>query len=347
MLTGLGNVTIQGSASDFHYVVRKRSLAPNAHGARLAFQRFQVTVSKEGDAAYIRGVGETPGDGRLSADLELVVPREMNLVLVDTRHGNITVTSSDARLDLDTHAGLVSVDDAGGIVRVHTMGGNVTIGRVGGDLFIHSSGGGDVRVGFAPGRVEVSSMGGNMFFNTVGSLTVRAAGNIDVQNCLGDLSVWTAGGGITIGSVGGSASIENGGGNIRMGSVRGRVSASTTGGNIEMWKVGGGAQAISGNGTITAEFIGSQPSTFSESFLHTGSGDIVVYFDRRAQATVQAASELTLGNGGIRSDFPELQIKESSGPGAKVTYASGAVNGGGPVLKVQTTIGQIQFRRSK
>jgi hypothetical protein len=349
--TGLGNITIQGGASEARYVIRKRSLAPSAQGARRDFQRFRISVSKLGEAAFIHGVWtepKTPDKCRLNADVLLLVPREMNLVLVDTRRGNITVTSTNAKLDLDTHAGAVSVDDASGIVRVRTMGGNVTIGRVGGDLFIHSSGGGDLRVGYVRGRVEVSSRGGNMFFNTVGNLTVQAAGNIEVQHCLGDLSVRTVGGSVTLGDIGGSATIENGGGNIRLGSVGGRVNASTTGGNIEMWRLGGGAQAVSGNGTITAEFRGSAPASFQSSYLRTNSGDIVVYLDRSTQATVQASSELALGSRGIRSDFPELKISsEGTGPGPRVTYAEGAVNGGGPMLKVQTTVGQIDFRRSK
>jgi len=349
--TILGNVTIQGGGNEPRYVVRKRSLAPSAQGARNAFRRFSVTVARQSDAAYIRGAWTEPkatNDGQLSADILLLVPREMNLVTVDTRCGSITVTSTDAKLELGTRAGVVSVDDASGIVRVRTMGGNVTIGRVGGDLFIHSSGGGDVRAGFARGRVEVSSQGGNMFFDTVGSLSLQAAGNVDVRHCFGDLTVRTVGGSVTLGEIGGSARIENGGGNIRLGSVRGRVMASTTGGNIEMWKVGGGAQAISGNGAITAEFIGTQPSSFQASYLRTSSGDIVVYLDRGTQATVQASSELALGSWGISSDFPELNIiNEGTGPGPRVTYAQGAVNGGGPMLKVQTTVGQIAFRRSK
>jgi hypothetical protein len=48
---------------------------------------------------------------------------------------------------------------------------------------------------------------------------------------------------------------------------------------------------------------------------------------------------------GISSDFPGLKITASGDYGPKAMYAEGALNGGGPMLRVRTTIGQINFRR--
>ncbi|HEX8926785.1 MAG TPA: DUF4097 family beta strand repeat-containing protein [Terriglobales bacterium] len=349
VITGVGNVTIDNSGKPFTYTVQKRSVQVREQDARKQFNALRVSGSRRGDVSVLEGdwprsSGVASGFG---ADFVVHVPRELDLVLVDTLSGNVTVTSSFAKLDLGTRGGNIQVDEAGNLVKVRTMGGNITIGHANGDVFIRS-GGGDIRLGQAKGKVEVVSMGGNILMDRVGSARVRAGGvNIDIHQSLGDLNINTGGGGVSLGEVGGSAFVESGGGNIRLGSVRGRVIASTANGNIEMWKVGGGAQAQSQAGTIVAEFVGSRDS-FSESYLHTTTGDIVVYLKNGTPATVQAASEMAKRPQGIRSEFPELHIvSEGSGYGPKMTYAEGSVNGGGPLLKVRTSVGQIDFRRVK
>ena len=349
VLTGVGNVTIDNSGTPFTYTVRKRSAQVREQDAQKQFNALRVSASRRGDVSVLEGdwprnSGIASGFG---ADFVVHVPRELDLVLVDTLSGNVTVTSSFAKLDLGTRGGNIQVDEAGNLVKVRTMGGNITIGHANGDVFIHS-GGGDVRLGQAKGKVEVVSMGGNIWMNQVGTAKVRTGGaNIDIHQCAGDLTISTGGGGVSLGEVGGSAVVESGGGNIRLGSVRGRVVASTANGNIEMWKVGGGAQAQSQTGAIVAEFVGSKDS-FSESYLHTTAGDIVVYLKNTTPATVQASAEMAKRNQGIRSEFPELRIvSEGSGYGPKMTYAEGSVNGGGPILKVRTSVGQIDFRREK
>ncbi|HVP63732.1 MAG TPA: hypothetical protein VMT82_02480 [candidate division Zixibacteria bacterium] len=349
VITGVGNVTIDNVGKPFTYTVRKRSSQVREQDAKKQFSALRVSGSRRGDVSVLEGdwprnSGMASGFG---ADFFVHVPRELDLVLVDTLSGNVTVTSSFARLDLGTRDGNIQVNEAGNLVRVRTMGGNITIGRANGDVFIRS-GGGDVRVGQAKGKVEVVSMGGNIWMDRAGSAKVRAGGsNIDIHQCLGDLNINTGGGGVSLGEVGGSAVVESGGGNIRVGSVHGRMVASTANGNIEMWKLGGGAQAQSQAGTIVAEFVGSKDS-FSESFLHTTAGDIVVYLKSGTPATVQAASEMAKRNQGIHSEFPELRIvSEGSEIGPKMTYAEGSVNGGGPLLKVRTSVGQIDFRKGK
>ena len=49
---------------------------------------------------------------------------------------------------------------------------------------------------------------------------------------------------------------------------------------------------------------------------------------------------------GIRTDFPGLGMSSEGGQwGPKSMFAEGALNGGGPVLRVRTTIGQIEIKR--
>jgi hypothetical protein len=62
---------------------------------------------------------------------------------------------------------------------------------------------------------------------------------------------------------------------------------------------------------------------------------------------VRAGIEMAQGHR-IRSDFPELKITSEGGEyDPKEIFAEGAINGGGPMLKAQTTIGNIEFRKGK
>jgi len=172
------------------------------------------------------------------------------------------------------------------------------------------------------------------------------AGSIGIGQSRGDLSAITAGGSVEVNEVQGKATLQSGGGNIHLGSARGRVTATSGGGSIEMWKLWQGAQAQTGAGTITAEFVGGR-SGFTDSMLRTSAGDVVVYLNGSVPCTIHASSELASGQG-IRSEFPELKITSEGGTyGPRSVMADGAINGGGQILKIRTTIGQIEIRKAK
>jgi hypothetical protein len=61
---------------------------------------------------------------------------------------------------------------------------------------------------------------------------------------------------------------------------------------------------------------------------------------------IRASIEVANGHR-INSDFSEIKVSSEGGDyGPKTVTAEGNLNGGGPVLKVQTTTGDISFRRS-
>ena len=62
--------------------------------------------------------------------------------------------------------------------------------------------------------------------------------------------------------------------------------------------------------------------------------------ERTVQAIVDSGQERS-----IDSDFPELKIKTEEGWGPRETYANGAINGGGPTLKLNTNTGSIQIKK--
>jgi hypothetical protein len=98
-------------------------------------------------------------------------------------------------------------------------------------------------------------------------------------------------------------------------------------------------------GPITAEFVGKS-GDFTESSLTTSVGDIIVYLPADLHVTVRASIETAMGHKIKSNDFPELKITSEGGNwGPKEIYATGQLNGGGPILKISTTMGNIELRK--
>jgi hypothetical protein len=80
--------------------------------------------------------------------------------------------------------------------------------------------------------------------------------------------------------------------------------------------------------------------------LETGVGDITVYLMPNVNLTIHASIEAAAGHR-ITSDFPEIKVSSEGGQwDPKLVTAEGNLNGGGPVLKVRTTMGNIYIRRA-
>ena len=154
----------------------------------------------------------------------------------------------------------------------------------------------------------------------------------------------TGGGSIDLGDIGGPAEMETGGGSIRLSSAKG---ASRAGNQRRQYELNGvpSARAETGAGGIIAKFVASGGER-TDSELETSAGDITVYLAPDLNISVVPSIEVANGHE-IRSDFPDIRVTTEGGDyGPKTVTAEGNLNGGGPVLKVRTTTGDICFRRT-
>ena len=324
--TEAGSVTVQGgNQKDITYVIKKRVYGYAEDAARKQLERFKVTASQRGEWAAINGRWEGGSPHKFSAEFTVQAPQGIELVKVNTEGGNMAVRSIAGRVEAESGGGSVQLADIGGAVTAETGGGSVEVSNTSGPVKL-STGGGSIRVASAKGTVSVETGGGG----------------IEVQKCGGELHVSTGGGSIEVGDVNGGAVLETGGGSIHLTSAQGPVTASTGGGSIALYKLMQGARAETGAGGITAEFQGAG----SDSSLQTSAGDVVVYLSPQVKMTVRASIQMAAGHK-IRSDFNELKIStEGSDWGPGNVYAEGNINGGGPMLKVRTVSGNIEFRRA-
>jgi DUF4097 and DUF4098 domain-containing protein YvlB len=348
--TDAGSVRVSGSdRGNIAYTLRKKAYVGSEEAAKRRFEQFKVTAWTTGEVASFRGQCESV-NGRASVDFDIQVPRGVTVVFVRTEGGSVGVNNVRGRTDLQTAGGSITLDAVGGAILAETSGGSIDVGTAGAEVNVSTSGG-SITIRNAAGRTRAETSGGSIDVGTIKAAAVldTAGGSIRALQIQGDLTAETAGGNIDIGDVAGLAKLSTAGGSIRLGSAGGRVDADTAGGSIRLQQVRGGASAETAAGSIYVEFVG-QRGAFTDSRFETTAGDIVVVLPSNLGVNVRAGIEMATGHKIIARDFPELKVTSEGGdyPGApKTVWAEGAINGGGPFVKAQTTLGNIEFRKGK
>ncbi len=178
--------------------------------------------------------------------------------------------------------------------------------------------GGDIAVGDLRGTVKARTSGGNLKFAKIdGAIDASTSGgDISLEEGTAKADLSTSGGDIRVKRAGGPTKVSTSGGDIQLESVAQIVSASTSGGNI------------------VARL--TEPLTKDVS-LGTSGGDVKVTLPKGA------AFRLDAGTSGGSVDAAGLTITIEKG-GAGKSRLVGVVNGGGPLLKLRTSGGDITVR---
>ena len=343
----MGSVVLRGgNQQGINYSAHTRSYTSSEQEARRQFENYKITAYVRGDTAWIVGDWQGSRPRRFSGEFKIEVPREMGWVKVETEGGSVDASGLAGRVEAQSGGGSIKVDDIGGGVNAETGGGSIDVGTTSGDLGLHT-GGGPIVVHRSNGKIVAETGGGSIeiLAGAQGAEIETGGGGINVRQCNGRIKASTGGGNIDLGDIGGPAEISTGGGSIRLNSAKGPVRAETGGGGIELYGVPS-ARAETGAGGITVKLVNAGGDR-SDSILETSAGDITVYL--AADVAVNVRANVDLGNGHhITSDFPDIHIRsEGDQWGPKTLSAEGKLNGGGPLLKVRTTTGDICFRRAK
>ncbi|MDE3056347.1 MAG: DUF4097 family beta strand repeat protein [Bacteroidota bacterium] len=320
---------------------------------------LEVTVSG-GDIAintWDKNEVSVRAEGIDDDDLEdLEISQSDNTVRVDFRPR--WGFNGDARFDIrmpqefdaDVHTSGGNIDLRGvvkGRVKGTTSGGDVTTGDVEGTVTLRTSGG-DVRVGSVSGETDVSTSGGNIRVEKIGKSFKgsTAGGDIQLGDVGGDANVTTAGGDITVGKVSGSATLRTAGGSIELQSASGRVSAKTAGGDLELRNITGSVEGKTSGGNVTAELT---PSGKGDSELSSSGGDVTLYIDEHARATIEAEIRLrgwwrhSDERYDIHSDFKAAEYHKDKDE--EEIYGKYILNGGGEDISLKTSAGNIEIRK--
>jgi len=349
LVTDIGNVRVQVKESgQVSYSVRIETDARQPD-ARALIEQFVVTARTTPTGVTLTGqVPTREYRGRRWVELEVNVPRDYELD-IQTGAGNIQIEDIEGRVSLVTSGGNISAGRVGGPggagARLETQGGHISVREVKGDLRAITAGGlitadmvrGDATLRTGGGHVRAGSITGVARLETGG-------GNISVQRALAEVTAITGGGQVDIGEAGGPIRARTGGGVVRVQRVSGPADVNTGGGSIYLSEIQQAVRASTGAGSITAFFVPEAKLT-GPSQLISGQGDVVVYLPQKLAITINAVIETPAGHR-IVAD-PQLPLQVSclhSGDGQPEVRGECTLNGGGEVLRIRTTAGNIRLK---
>jgi len=198
---------------------------------------------------------------------------------------------------------------------LNTSGGSIDVDDLIGEARVKTSGG-----SLALGRIE-----GPVEANTSG-------GSIALRQAKGNVLARTSGGGITVGEVDGEVDVETSGGSIEVDGAAGNLRAHTSGGGVSLRGLRGNVNASTSGGSIEAEILKQLDAPCE---LSTSGGGVTIYLARDIKADIDASTS----GGEVECDLP-VTIQGKFGEGK----LRGKLNGGGPLLTLRTSGGDIVLR---
>jgi hypothetical protein len=341
----LGSVLVKTGGKDG--VVEGRLIAKvysrNKQRAMEQFRGITLQAIVVSDGVRVEGEIEDTDDhdyDRLSIVYEVTVPSRYSLD-IETMAGAIEMNDVDGTVKAVTAGGHIETQNITGLAIIETAGGHIRLGNIGARLRARTAGG-HIQVGDVKADAELETAGGHIIGRNIdGEVRAQTAGgSIIFQTVSGPVRAETAGGQISIGKSGGAVRAQTAGGSVRVFGARGAVRVETAGGSIDLLDLDGAVHAVTSAGRILA-YIRSDQKTFSASHLETSVGDVKVYLPVNLAVTIEAEIDNAHGHR-IKSDFP-LMIQGSDQEYVDTIRGSGPINGGGEVLKIRTTMGNIQI----
>jgi hypothetical protein len=199
---------------------------------------------------------------------------------------------------------------------------------------LNTSGGG-IAASDVTGEVKADTSGGELRFARLhGPLNGdTSGGSIHVTDCEGPIKIDTSGGSIEVTGGAGTLNGDTSGGSITVKNFKGPASVDTSGGGITIENVAGKIKGDTSGGSIHAVLLSPVPGDVS---LSTSGGGVTVKVPADAAFNLDAESS----GGGVHCDLPvTVQGKREH------DQLKGPVNGGGPVLHLETSGGGVHVEK--
>ena len=178
--------------------------------------------------------------------------------------------------------------------------------------------GGDIQLQSINGHARLRTSGGNLAIERVDGEVdgSTSGGDVSLREGTAKVALTTSGGNIHVDHAGGETDLSTSGGDIVVKSVRGRLTASTSGGNVRASIEG----ALKGDCKLT-----------------TSGGEVEVAVDKSAAFDLQAHTS----GGDVDAAGVTIAIEQG---GLRKSSLAGKVNGGGPLLYLGSSGGDIRVR---
>lgn len=197
---------------------------------------------------------------------------------------------------------------------------------------------GGISVADLTGDVRVRSSGGNLCFRSITGTVWghTSGGSIETIDVAGDVQVQTSGGSIRFGAIRGFISGRTSGGSIKAVDCSGGTDVRTSGGGIWLGGISKNVTARTSGGSIQA-VMKTQPE--SECSLRTSGGRITLTLIPAVAVDLEAKTS----GGRVSTDFAVESTIQGKVPQNRL---EGSINGGGPLLKLRTSGGNIHLQKA-
>lgn len=200
-------------------------------------------------------------------------------------------------------------------------------------------------------EIKVKTKDGKDFWDwkKANYITYQVTLNLDlaVPDSIKEINAETGAGNVEIKDLASSITTHTGAGNIKIKGAAGDISANTGAGNINIDDSKGKIKAETGAGNIDID----NSSAFGDSRLNSGAGNI----EFKGRIDELGSFNISTGMGNIDFKVPEnseLSLEADVGVGIlsgsfiprdnkSKTHFKGAINGGGPSVKLDTGVGNI------
>ena len=174
---------------------------------------------------------------------------------------------------------------------------------------------GSAKVGDVDGTVQARMLGGSM----------------RLGNVTGPVTVKSEGGSLSLGNVGGDLDAKSYGGSVAAGHVNGRVKAVAEGGSIAITEASDSIEARAAGGSVAA-YISKQPRGDSKLIAEAGNVEL------RLPESIAVNIDASCSAGRLSSDFSLYGHQDEN-------RLKGAINGGGPLVMLRASAGNIYLRK--
>lgn len=181
----------------------------------------------------------------------------------------------------------------------------------------------------------------NLDLRTVGSArigdvdgTVKAVmrgGSIQLHNVAGPVKARADGGSVSIQDIGGDLDAIANGGSVTAGHTNGKVMARANGGSVSIAEATDAIDAKAAGGSVAA-YISKQPRSDSKLIAEAGNVEL------RLPESIAVNIDASCSAGHLSSDFSLLGHADNE-------HWKGMMNGGGPLVMVRASAGNVYLRK--
>lgn len=310
---GAVNINVAEDSHTMKVSVRKKIRADKQADADTYNGKTKPNITVNDKIVTLNANTQGAGDKSVIADLDVFVPRNVELVITG-RRGDVTITGVTGNASINQQHGEVNVSEHTGNVTIDMESSSARVQHVKGDVTIQGRGN-EVAVEDVDGAAHLNGE----FQESV--RLVRISKTVSFRSARTDMEFSRLDGRLDLDS-----------GDLRADSLTGPMRLITRSKDISLDGLSGDLRLQDENGTVEVGL--HKPGNIQ---IENKKGDVQVTLAPNTSIKIEARSR----GGEISSDFSELQINN----GENQASASGSIGSNGPNMVINNEHGTVEIRK--